>query len=361
MRVVFRADASRSIGSGHVMRCLSLAEILRSDYGVQIGFVCREEAGNLISFLQSKSISVSTLPPPITNEKFLGDRGGICLSRYQDDDAAQTIFTFNSEKPDLVVVDHYGLDAEWEKKMRPHTEKIMVIDDLANRFHDCDFLLDQNYSVGSSKNYKSLVPESCQILQGPQYALLNKEFSVLRQAMTPTPHKLKRVLIFFTAGNDQGETLKAMEGVVLFGGIDHVDVVVGNSNPDNMAIQALCFAEGWVYHCQIDYMPELIAQADLVIGAGGSSNWERCALGVPALVTILAANQVAISKALDVAGVIINMGWNWQLTAEDYANTLRVLTVEFMASMSQKAFRLVDAQGAERLANILTNNKFNQI
>jgi UDP-2,4-diacetamido-2,4,6-trideoxy-beta-L-altropyranose hydrolase len=160
-------------------------------------------------------------------------------------------------------------------------------------------------------------------------------------------------LVFFTSGDDQGETLKAMQGIELFRKTVSVDVVTGSANPDNVGIRKKCAELDWGYHCQIDYMPALIAGADLVIGAGGSSNWERCALGVPALVTILADNQAPIAYALEGAGVIRNLGWNFELQAADYTAALNALSDHDLARMSEKALALVDAQGAERIAKVL--------
>lgn len=348
MKVVFRVDSATHIGSGHLIRCLTLAEALR-DQDVQVSFVCRELSGNLISLLRKKEMAVLVLPVPTINPvKPINDSTAL-LGGTQAEDAALTIVALEGEKPDWLVIDHYGLDVVWEKMLRSYCGRMMVIDDLANRYHDCDVLLDQNYSVERTQRYKALVPTSCNVLLGPTYALLRKDFQILRQQQAGRSNALKQLLVFFTAGNDQGETLKAMQGIALFGKAEQVDVVIGNANPDMLAIKALCMTRNWSYHCQVDYMPTLIAKADLVIGAGGSSNWERCALGTPALVVILAENQAAITQALDSAGVVINLGWNSKMQATDYATALNSITPERLASLSEQASRLVDAKGAQRV------------
>ncbi|MBK7000782.1 MAG: UDP-2,4-diacetamido-2,4,6-trideoxy-beta-L-altropyranose hydrolase [Rhodoferax sp.] len=352
MKVVFRVDASARMGSGHLMRCMTLAEALR-ERGAQLQFICREHAGNLIALLQQKAFPVTVLPAPVINDTVSGEGYTAWLGATEAEDAEQTIKALDGEMPDWLVVDHYGIDMGWEKRLRPHAVKLLVIDDLANRHHDCDILLDQNYSEESEQRYASFVPPLCKVLLGPRFALLRKEFKVIRERLEPRAHNLKKILVFFTAGDDQGETLKAMQGIELFGKAEYVDVVVGRSNPENSEIRQKCDECHWGYHCQIDYMPKLIAQADLVIGAGGSSNWERCALGVPALVVILAENQAPIAQALGRASVVYNLGWGRDLQAVDYANVLTTLNHDCLAAMSEKALALVDAKGAERMADEL--------
>lgn len=358
MKVVFRVDSSTVIGAGHLMRCLTLAEALR-ERDVQVGFVCREHPGNLIELLRKKNMPVTVLPAPAAKSAKSDNESGSWLGVAPALDAAQTIDALNGDKPDWLVVDHYGLDGNWEQKLRSLGARLMVIDDLASRLHECDVLLDQNYSVDSAQRYKTLVPPTCQVLLGPHYALLRKAFQAQRQHQSTRSNQLKKILVFFTLGDDQGETIKAMKGVELFGEIECVDVVVGSANSDNIAIKEMCAARHWGYHCQVDYMPTLIAQADLVIGSGGSSNWERCALGVPALVVILAENQAAIAQNLECAGVVINLGWNTCLQAADYEKALKGMTSQRLASLSEQSFKLVDAKGAQRVAEILTNGQLN--
>lgn len=352
MKVVFRVDASVRVGTGHLMRCLTLAESLR-ERGVQTRFICREHTGNLFALLQQKNMLFTALPAPTVSDTMPSENYAAWLGVTQAEDAEQTIEALNGEKPDWLVVDHYSLDIEWEQRLRPHANKLMVIDDQVGRHHDCDLLLDQNYSTDIERNYSNFVPSLCMVLLGPRYALLRQEFKSIRDHIKPRTYELKRIMVFFTAGDDQGETLKAMQGIEFFGQAEHVDVVVGQANQSNAEIIKRCKDLFWEYHCQVDYMPTLIAQADLVIGAGGSSSWERCALGVPALVAILAENQAPIAQALDSAGVVINLGWNIGLQSADYEKALNSLDHKRLSTMSEKAFELVDAKGAERVVEIL--------
>lgn len=353
MRVVFRVDSATYIGGGHLMRCMALAEKLRAR-SVQVNFICRELSGNLISLLREKDISVSVLQLVKMNSALSSSNDCKTFPRaLQDEDAEKTILALSENKPNWLIVDHYELDTVWEKKLKQHCGRIMVIEDLAKRQHNCDLLLDQNYSKESELRYKSLVPKWCQVLLGPSFALMSEEYRLLRQMQTVKGGTLKRLLVFFTLGDDRGETLKAMQGIAIFGKAIHVDVVVGKENTDIFYIKQMCVFKKWGYHCQIDYMPNLIAKADLVIGGGGSSNWERCVLGVPALVGIIAGNQVSIAQALHSAGVVRNLGWVNKLQALDYANALGEINEGILAQMSEKAFALVDADGAERVSDIL--------
>jgi len=355
MRVVFRVDSSTKIGAGHIYRCMAIAEcMLEKD--VDVSFICRNLAGNFTSLLKEKNIPVVILPA-FLNSSEISDNEFEDFGFSQDEDAKQTVNALISHKPDWIIVDHYALDEQWERILRPYCNKLMVIDDMASHRHDCDLLLNQNYSFENKGLYKKMVPPSCQILLGPNYALLRKEFQILRNLKTYRSKSLEIFLVFFTAGNDQGETLKAMKGLVLFGKAKQVDIVIGKGNPDIITIKAMCDFQKWGFHCQIDYMPKLIMQSDLVIGGGGSSNWERCALNVPALIVILAENQLAIAEALDNAGIVINLGWSKNVQIEDYAKALNTLTPQQLISMSEKGSSLVDAQGSQRLVEKLISKK----
>lgn len=343
MNVVFRVDASVHIGSGHLMRCLTLAEALQ-ERGVEARFICGDHSGNLNAWVQGKGVPVTVLPRTSPVDAVT--------------DAEQTIRTLGANRPDWMVVDHYGLDVEWEQRLKPFVRRLLVLDDHTGRSHDCDVLLDQNYSEEGTQWYGGLIPAACKMLLGPDYALLRKEFGELRGQVS-CRQSLKNLLVFFTSGDDQGETLKAMWGIEMFGQAERVDVVVGRSNPHNAAIRQKCDELHWGYHCQVDYMPSLIAKADLVVGAGGSSNWERCALGVPALVAILADNQATIAQALDRAGVVRNLGWFHSLTPTDYADALHALDMRRLIAMSGKALGMVDAAGSKRVADCMlhSNNR----
>lgn len=357
MKATFRVDASVQMGSGHLMRCLTLAEEL-TERGAQVRFVCRGHVGNLAELLRQKGMPVSVLP--VSNGQAASNSDyAAWLGATQAEDAEQTIAALAGEKPDWVVVDHYALDIEWEQRVRSHAGRIFVIDDLAGRHHECEMLLDQNFFPNAEARYSGLVRPACRLLLGPRYALVRKEFRIMRDGLPPRPNKLRNILVFITGGDDQGETLKAMQGVDLFGQAEGVDVVVGKENPHNTQIRDTCAALRWRYHCQVDYMPRLIAEADLAIGAGGSSNWERCALGVPAVVVILAENQAPIARALGEAGIVYNLGWCSDVQVTDYARALSAMNGDRLTAMTEKCLALVDARGAARVADALSEASLN--
>ena len=197
MRIVIRTDASQQIGSGHVMRCLSLADSLR-DFNSTVEFITRSHESNLDKLIENKGFKVYSLPNP---SKYRVQQG---LNKYtswlgvqQDLDADETIKILKDKSPDYLIVDHYALDYKWEHKLRSCTKKIMVIDDLANRTHDCDVLLDQNYVLDQEGRYHKLLSPNVIQLLGPKYALLRKEFEGISKDRQQSHETIKSVFIFF--------------------------------------------------------------------------------------------------------------------------------------------------------------------
>ena len=206
MNFFFRVDASSQIGSGHVIRCLTLAKRLKQQ-GAICKFICRDHKNNLIEKIKKEDFEVVTLSNSIkakstqnTKNANLGYSSWIGASWRED--AKQTINALNKEKIDWLVIDHYGIDRRWEEKLRPYSIKIMVIDDLANRNHDCDLLLDQNLIANFKNRYQNLLPKNCSTLLGPQYALLQNEYKDLHLSATPRIGSIKRILVYF-GGADQ--------------------------------------------------------------------------------------------------------------------------------------------------------------
>jgi UDP-2,4-diacetamido-2,4,6-trideoxy-beta-L-altropyranose hydrolase len=335
MKIAFRADASITIGTGHVMRCLTLADRLQED-GVSARFLCRPLDGHLGERITARGHDLAWLP---VRES---------LAR----DAEDSLEALADEAPwDWLVVDHYGLDAAWERVMRGAAKKVMAIDDLADRTHDCDLLLDQN--LQEPGRYSGLVPDACQILIGPRYALLRPQFAAARQGLRPREGKVKRLLVLFGGTDAGGATLKALAAIQLLGRPDlAVDVVVGQANPHRAAIEAACRAlPGATLHCQVGDMASLMTAADLFVGAGGTSSWERCCLGLPALVISIADNQIAQSVALAEAGVHRYLGPASSVVTHRLAREISslMLQLDLLQNMALRGKDLVDGLGAERI------------
>lgn len=331
MQIAICADASSRIGTGHIMRCLTLANALR-EQRAEISFLCRTLAGNLISYIQQQGYLVHSLAD-------LQPNTAIALLRQ-------------IPAIDWLIVDHYSLDQAWETQLRPYVKKIMVLDDLA-RPHDCDLLLDQNFYANAAMRYQTLVPAHCKLLLGGQFALLRPEFVQQRQNLRIRNGNVLRILVFFGGSDPTNETAKTLAAIQLLNQPQlHIDVVVGNSNPHKQQIQTTCLQLSNVnYHCQINNMAELMAQADLAIAAGGSTTWERCCLGLPTLTIAVAENQLETSLELARHGKIVFLGSSEQVTAEMIKSALLTLltTREWLNFLTTESQKLVDGLGVQRV------------
>lgn len=363
MRLCFRVDSNYEIGTGHVRRCLTLADELRDRGGIS-SFICREFSGNLCDFIASRGYRVQRLPdsksgniPP--NEDQSGHAFWLGVDWGLDADQTSGLLAKEEGAIDWLVVDHYALDRRWESLMRPWVQKIMVIDDLANRPHDCDLLLDQNLHEKQEYRYNELLPPHCCKLLGPRYALLRHEFLQARRALKARDGKVRRLLIFFGGTDPANATAKALEAVRLLKRPDiFTDVVVGGSNPHREGIKELCTGlSNFAFHCQVENMSELMARADLAIGAGGTSAWERCCLGLPSLVVSLAQNQIGPSSALAERGLHLYLGNDSQVSAETIAAFLHVLLRNraWLRFLSEASLKVVDGLGVSRVAREMLN------
>lgn len=332
--VVFRADSSRQIGYGHVMRCLALADALR-DRGYSCLFVASQDGMELEGEVAARGHRQIALSAPIYNEEA---------------DAEATLESLRAEgELSAFVVDHYSLGRYWETRIRQAGAPILAIDDLF-RSHDCDLLLDQNV-IDSTNPYVACVPASCRCFLGPHYALLRPEFARLR-AETQPRLEVRRILIFFGGSDTDNETGKALCGLLSAKGTWSIDVVIGATNPHRAEIETLCSAcTDYIHlHVQTSHMAELMGQADLALGAGGSASWERCCLRLPTIVSILAENQAPIAIGLDRMGATLNLGDATHLTPADYAAAVVQLDGPRLRAMSEAAGALTDGQGAARVA-----------
>jgi len=313
--IIFRCDASMSMGSGHVMRCRTLARELKQHAKTAI-FICRRQTGDLIHLLD-KEFQVLSLPEQ--GASLCGCLEGrqpysAWLGCSQEVDALQSLETIAEAgitEPAWVVVDHYGLDEEWESIIleglisKNGVPKLLIIDDLADRKHYADLILDQNfYGDVAEKRYKDLVPDRCQMLLGPKYALLGREYALLHP-LVPTRSELRRVLIFFGGVDTNNHTSLAIEALLEaeFSEIA-VDVVLGHHSPHAEAVKGLVARRPFTkIHAPLPSLAGLIGRADLAIGAGGSTTWERFCLRCPSITTIIADNQRELSTFLELQGL----------------------------------------------------------
>jgi UDP-2,4-diacetamido-2,4,6-trideoxy-beta-L-altropyranose hydrolase len=345
------------------MRCLTLAEELR-DAGSMVSFVTRAHPGNLNELIREKGFRCVELPeaPVIeTREQRAPDSRSeyaSWLGISQQQDAKETIKDLRGVRPDWLIVDHYGLDEEWETLLRPHAAKIMVIDDLADRRHDCDLLLDQNFFTDGQKRYDELVPPSCTKLLGPKYALLRREFREARKNLRERTGEVKRVLVFFGGSDPENITGLAIE-VLSDAEFLHlqVDVVVGAQNPNREGVQKLVQDRpGTTLHVQTSNMAELMCESDLAIGAGGSATWERLYLGLPSIVIPIAKNQIPSTKDLWDLGVIMSLGTDGKISEKRLKEAVILLLAKpnDLLEMSQIGIKMVFCHGVKDLTELIS-------
>lgn len=317
MLAVIRADASTSIGSGHVMRCLTLAHRLKKEKNAKVVFVMRVLSGNLIGVVEKQGFEVLKLPP--ANQKYNLNGYGLWLTVPMEVDARQTIDLLQPylrehgcDVVDRLIVDSYALDEQWELMLRPYCREIMVIDDLANRRHDCDILLDQNFYLNKDVRYAGLVPEHCKMLLGPEHALLREEFYEAKKHLRKRDGTIKNILVFYGGSDLTNETEKAIKALVQLHDEGYnftADIITGVSNSRREKIKKICSKYHFFhYYCQVSNMAEFMNKADLMLGAGGSTTWERLYMELPALVTAVAENQVKCCEECGKAGLIDYVG-----------------------------------------------------
>ena len=359
-RILIRCDASLMIGSGHVMRCRTLARELQRDGAAAI-FLCRRQLGDLINLLEQE-FRVLTLPEqPLASCEGLEGRDfyGAWLGCTQEQDAAdclEVIARAGIDGVSWIVADHYGLGASWEEQLleglygSDAAPKLLVIDDLADRSHQADLLLDQNFfGEVTHQRYQDLVPSQCRQLLGPHYALLGPEYAQLH-SLVPPRTELRRVLVFFGAVDRLNLTCRALQALMDPALADlAVDVVLGLQSPHHHAVAELVARRpNTTLHGPLPSLAGLIARADLAIGAGGATTWERACLRLPSLVVALAANQLRFSEALDQAGHLHLLGDGASVTAEQIRSALFRLLTE--PKPENPAPALTDGWGAPRLA-----------
>lgn len=338
MKVLFRADASVQLGSGHVMRCLTLADELALR-GHRVAFACLSQAGDMQQFIAGKGFEV------------------VSLSGMADDAGEMADAMAAWGGADWLAVDHYGLAAEWEKPLYGRVRQIFVLDDSANRRHVCDLLLDQNLYRHPEDRYLGLVPEGCRLLLGPDFALLRAEFHRARNATCIRSAPARRLLVSFGGSDPTNETEKVLEALSLAGiAFERVDVVLGSANPMREILPEIHGGrEGIVFHVQAENMAELMSLADLSLGGGGVTTWERSCIGLPTLCIAVAENQVAIAEEAHRAGLLHYLGWHEEVSVVDVANALKewVFDGARLAAMSGCGRRYVDGLGTARVCDVM--------
>ena len=332
MRVAVRVDGGMQIGSGHVMRCLCLAEDL-ARRGAQVTFLCRDLEGHFGALIERAGHQLLLL-----------------RARDAAQDAKETREVLRRLEVNLLIIDHYGLDAEWERSQRTQSLRILVIDDLADRPHDCDLLVDQNYfGRDATRRYANLTPASCRSLLGPRYALLRPEYARLRSAMAARSRDVRRIMVFFGGTDRTNETGKALRALAApqFAHMA-VDVVLGLNHPfaDGIAAQA-ARRPGTTLYRNLPTLAGLMLRADLAVGAGGVTTSERLCMGLPSVVVTVAPNQESPIASLAAAGAVV-----WAGSAEQVTETALAEVIQRAVQDPPIVPALVDGHGAARVGAV---------
>jgi UDP-2,4-diacetamido-2,4,6-trideoxy-beta-L-altropyranose hydrolase len=370
LNFVFRVDASLHIGTGHVMRCLTLADALRLQGG-ECQFICREHPGNLIEHIRSKGFQVHVLPlmdstaadlitvkvptmePQLAHATWLGTT--------QANDADECTAILSEMIFDWLIVDHYALDFRWETALKANYRKLMVIDDLADRLHKCDVLLDQTFGR-DAKDYVPWLPDGCTLLCGSKYSLLRPEFAALRSYSLERRKEPKLDHLLITMGgvdkhNATGRVLQALKSTELPANC-RITVVMGTTAPWLAEVRQQAEQMPWstTVKVGINNMAQLMANSDLAIGAAGATTWERCCLGLPTVLVVLAENQKMAAEILDKAQAVVTLNLGKHLIAE-LALLIDVLRHDKsrMKNITEHAKNITDGTGCQFVASMLTS------
>ncbi len=344
--LLIRADADPTMGTGHVMRCLALAQAW-ADRGGRAVFATR-----------------LTMPVPlrqrIESEGF--EVQPIEAAAASPQDAAASVATARSLSAHWIVVDGYAFGPPYQRTLRDAGFRVLAVDDYGQvRAHCADVILDQN--LGTSERRYADCADHCALLLGPQYAMLRKEFWLLRGWERQVPQHAQRVLVTLGGSDPDNVTTLVVRAIAQLNlnGLETA-VVVGAANPHRARIEAAarsCASPVRLVE-RVQDMTELMRWADVAVSAGGTTCWELAFLGLPNLMLVLAENQRPIAEALHQAGVGVNLGWFAACSAEQIAETLRSLIddPQRRCAMSRAGRRLVDGRGAfrvtERLSSVAT-------
>ncbi|MBP62388.1 MAG: UDP-2,4-diacetamido-2,4,6-trideoxy-beta-L-altropyranose hydrolase [Planctomycetaceae bacterium] len=337
--LLIRADADRIIGTGHIMRCLALAQAWQATGG-GVHFISAELLDGLAARLSAESFRVTRVSATV------GSR--------QDALATREIV---ANEGGCLFLDGYQFDNDFRRTVKRDAWLLGMIDDYSHQdTYTVDVLLNQNLAIAGT-----LYPQRSshtQLLLGSSYALLRKEFIERRQPPQEAPQVARKVLITLGGSDPDNVTQRVIRALLQ---IDdsrmQARIVVGAGNPH---YQSLCEeASRASFELRLErstpHMPQLMAWADVAVSAGGSTCWELACMGVPHLVLVLAENQLGIARALDREHGDVSLGWFHQCSEQQIARQLNVLIHDQAKRqrLAQQGQQLIDGQGAYRVARAL--------
>lgn len=362
MNIFFRVDVSPIIGTGHLSRCLNLAQEL-SDRGEKCTFIVRDIedtfARKVISLgfeLLILESSQSVIREFKLEEKI--NEYSYWLKVTQSTDANETIEKIKSHDADWMIIDHYALDVEWEQIVAPHVKQIMVIDDLANRKHLCEILLDHSLTNNLESRYDKLLIKDSVKLLGPNFALLHKDFYNLRSHSKSIKNKLRRIFIYFGGFDNNGLTVQVLKDLENhFPKMLDIDIVFNGSEEDLNYIQTLALENNKIkLHTNLNSLAPLMKEADIAIGAAGITTWERCAVGLPSIVFSVAENQEHIAQEMQKRNFIVYLGKVSEYKETSLINAFSKFykNPELLNAWSKRCSDFFTTNGVKFVADLLT-------
>ena len=355
MRVIFRVDASLQMGTGHVMRCLTLAQVLKEN-GANVEFICRNHKGNLTDKIRLNGFVVHELElfGEANVDTSLAHSHWLGVTQRQDADDCVDILKV--KKLDWLIVDHYALDEQWQKRLKPYYEKLMVIDDLADRKHQCDILLDQTFGR-QQEDYSTFTPKGCQLLLGSKYALLRPECAEWRPYSLERRIKpeFKQLLINMGGVDIDNVTKSILDELKICNLPDdtNITIVMGGSAPHIASVKSKVSELPYKAEVKVnvDNMAEIMTNSDMAIGAAGATTWERCCLGLPTIQIVIAKNQLFSAEILTYNDIV-------KLAKEikEIAYLLESST-EWMNNVGNAASEICDGMGGYKVFNKMTDYK----
>ena len=341
-KIIFiRVDSSTKIGYGHLIRCLALADTLKKSF--KINFICTNLNGNLISQICKKKFEV-----------FRFNTKSQRINVKKDAEKTISIIKKHRNKKSLLILDSYILSQEWENRVRPYVKRLIVIDDLMDRKHSCDLIIDQNLHTQMNSLYNKSVLKNCVKLLGPDYAILRNQFIAQRKYAKIRSLPIKNILVSFGGTDNENHTLHALTSLKKLNSDVNVNVVTGTANIGKKIIKNFCKKNfNYNYFEQVENMAKLMQVADLCIGSSGTTTWERCCVGLPAIAIVASNDQKDIASAVSKNKCIINLGKIKKSDNVNYVRLMKNLKNSELQNMSRNCMKLVDGKGAARISKYI--------
>jgi len=341
-KIIFiRVDSSTKIGYGHLIRCLALADTLKKSF--KINFICTNLNGNLISQICKKNFEV-----------FRFNTKSQRINVKKDAEKTISIIKKHRNKKSLLILDSYILSQEWENRVKPYVKRLIVIDDLMDRKHSCDLIIDQNLHTQMNSLYTKSVPKNCIKLLGPDYAILRNQFIAQRKYAKIRSLPIKNILVSFGGTDNENHTLHALTSLKKLNSDVNVNVVTGTANIGKKIIKNFCKKNfNYNYFEQVENMAKLMQVADLCIGSSGTTTWERCCVGLPAIAIVTSNDQKDIASAVSKNKCIINLGKIKKSDNVNYVRLMKNLKNSELQNMSRNCMKLVDGKGAARISKYI--------